>query len=211
MLDEDKSKVLIRIVDDDEGVREAISFMLECKSWRTRTYASARDFLLDDNKLLPGCLVLDIRMPQMSGLELQHELVNRGNSLPILILTGHGNLDIAVSSFKLGAFDFLQKPVENDRFTEAIEKACELSLLRTRGELSGLEAALVLAKMSEREKQIVQLLGLGLENRHIAERLGIAQRTVQGHRNNIYKKLSVHNLAALQACLKRAREAGFSL
>ena len=206
LTEDDKQQVLIRIVDDDAGVREAASFMLECKGWKTKTYALARDFLVDDNKLVPGCIVLDVRMPQMSGLELQRELVARGNTTPILILTGHGNLDTAVSAFRLGAFDFLQKPVDNARLEEAIDRACELSLIKARGELTGGEAAAVLAGMSEREKQIVELLEAGLENRDIAERLGIAQRTVQGHRNNIYKKLRVHNIEALAACLARARD-----
>ena len=207
MQDIDRDKGLVRLVDDDAAVRDAASFMLSCKGWKCVSYDSARAFLVNDRPSVPGCLVLDIRMPGMSGLELQPEMRRRGYSLPIIFLTGHGTVDTAVSTLRKGAFDFLQKPVDNARLLESITRACDLSLVRSRGELDGEAANRVIGEMSARELEILGLIGEGLANRDISERLGIAERTVQGHRNNIYHKLRVHNEQGLLECLQRAREA----
>lgn len=205
MDDKKKSAVLVRIVDDDPDVREAEEFMLSCKGWTTRSYGSARDFLVDDRASVPGCLVLDIRMPEMSGIELQAEMRKRGYQLPIIFLTGHGDVDTAVKTLKRGATDFLQKPVESGRLLAAIERACDLSVTAAKGELTGEKAQAVLDEMSERETEITALIAEGVGNRGISARLGIAERTVQGHRNNIYHKLRVHSEDGLLACLARAR------
>ena len=207
MQDMEKDKVLVRLVDDDPAVRDAAAFMLACKGWKTVAYESAKAFLVNDRPSVPGCLVLDIRMPGMSGLELQTEMKRRGYSLPVIFLTGHGSVDTAVSTLRRGAFDFLQKPVDNARLLESIARACDLSLVRSRGELAGDEADRVIAEMSARELEILGLIREGLANRVISERLGIAERTVQGHRNNIYHKLRVHNEQGLLECLERARAA----
>lgn len=203
---DEKKAVLVRIVDDDAGVREAVSFDLECRGWATQTYESAKKFLASDDKFVPGCLVLDIRMPEMSGLELQKEMLARGHTLPIIILTGHGNIDVSIKAFKLGAFDFMQKPVDVEAFTEAVEKACELSFLHGQGLLSQKDCFLALSGMSARESEIVALLLQGLENRDIAEKLNLSLRTVQGHRNNIYHKLQVHCLDDFIKAVARAEE-----
>ena len=195
----DKQAVLVRIVDDDPAVREAEEFMLQCKGWRVAVYGSAREFLV-----APGCLVLDIRMPEMSGIELQAEMRRRGYALPVIFLTGHGDVDSAVMTLKRGAADFLQKPVENERLLAAIERACERSLSASRGEMGGREAQAVIDEMSAREAEVTGLIAGGLTNRAIAERLGLSERTVQGRRNNIYHKLRVHTEAELLACLERA-------
>lgn len=205
MKEREKSQVIVRIVDDDPDVREAEMFMLSCKGWRVRAYGSAREYLIDDAPGVPGCLVLDIRMPEMSGLELQAEMHARSYALPIIFLTGHGDVDAAVKTLKRGAVDFLQKPVENDRLLAAIESACDRSLTIARGELSGQQAQAVLDEMSARESEITSLIAEGVSNRSIASRLGIVERTVQGHRNNIYHKLRVHSEKELLACLQRAR------
>ncbi|MCG5030787.1 response regulator [Mesosutterella sp. OilRF-GAM-744-9] len=206
MKEEDRKRVLVRIVDDDPDVREAESFMLDCKGWRTRSYDSARAFLVGDAASIPGCLVLDIRMPGMSGIELQAEMRRRGYTLPIIFLTGHADVDSAVKTLRRGAADFLQKPVENARLLESIERCCDLSLAAARGELSGGEASRALSEMSAREKQVTGLIAQGVSNREIASRLGLSERTVQGHRNNIYRKLRVHNEEGFLECLRRAAD-----
>ena len=106
---------LIRIVDDDEDMRESLSFLLESEGWQCAAYASAREFLIEDAGSVPGCLILDIRMPEMTGLELQQEMNRRKIFLPIVFLTGHGSIDMAVSAMKSGAVEFLQKPVDHAR------------------------------------------------------------------------------------------------
>lgn len=198
-----EEQVLIRIVDDDEALREAISFDLGCMGWRTKTYASAREFLIDDDRYEPGCLVLDIRMPEMSGIELQKEMLARGYNLPIVILTGHGNLETSIQVFKFGAFDFLQKPVNIEEFVETITKACELSLLKKQGQLTDQECYSEWCSMSDREKEIIESLKKGRENRDIANALGLSIRTIQGHRSHIYQKLRVHSLEELLRALER--------
>ncbi|MBS5291582.1 MAG: response regulator transcription factor [Sutterella wadsworthensis] len=202
---EEKQQVVIRIVDDDIGVREAISFDLECRGWITRTYESAKQFLASDDKFVPGCLVLDIRMPEMSGLELQREMLHRGHTIPIIILTGHGDLEASIRAFKYGAFDFMQKPVDVELFAETVEKASELSFLQTAGFLTPKESFLALNSMSEREEEVIQCLLQGLENREIAEKLSLSLRTIQGHRNNIYRKLRVHCLEDFIKTVERAQ------
>lgn len=185
---------LIRIVDDDEDIRRALSFMLECKGWEVRAYESARDFLTQDAPSVPGCLLLDIRMPEMSGVELQQHLKARRIDVPVIFITGHADVETAVQTLKSGALDFLQKPVDGKRLAEAIESAVCLSLSRANGQLAPEQVEEVLLSMSPREKEITTLLLLGVTNKEIVERLDLSQRTVHGHRNNIYHKLRVHNL-----------------
>lgn len=206
MTEDEKQKVLIRIVDDDQAVQEGGEFMLSCKGWKVKSYASARDFLVSDTPSVPGCLVLDIRMPGMSGLELQDEMRKRGSTLPIIFLTGHGDIHAAIRTFKRGAADFLLKPVDNAKLLRAIERSAADSLARSDGGLTGTEALDALKEMSDRETEILGLIREGMQNRTIAERLSLSERTVQGHRNNIYHKLRVHTEAELLTCLARAEE-----
>lgn len=193
---------IIRIVDDDEDVRTALSFMLECKNWQVRAYSSAREFLTQDSPSIPGCLLLDIRMPDISGVQLQNLMKEQRLSLPIIFITGHADVETAVATLKAGALDFLQKPVNARELIEAIEPAVRISIARTYGKLSPQEVADVLYNMSPREKEITQLLLLGVSNKEIAERLNLSQRTVHGHRNNVYRKLRVHNLREFTQCLQ---------
>ena len=157
--------VLIRIVDDDAEVRDALSFMLSCRGWQTAAWGSAEEFLKAWRSTPPGCLLLDIRMPGMSGLELQERMKAQNLSLPIIFVTGH-----------------------------AIEAASRVSVEASQGALPKQAVEQILAEMSPREHEITELLKQGLANHDIAERLDLSDRTVQGHRNNIYKKLRVHNL-----------------
>ena len=147
MTEDEKQKVLIRIVDDDQAVRDGSEFMLSCKGWKVKSYASARDFLVSDTPSVPGCLVLDIRMPGMSGFELQDEMRKRGSTLPIIFLTGHGDIHAAIRTFKRGAADFLLKPVDNATLFRAIERSAADSLARSDGGLTGTEALDALKEM----------------------------------------------------------------
>jgi len=190
-----KQKSLIRIVDDDADVREALSFLLECEGWRVAVYDSARQFLVNDRPSVPGCLLLDIRMPELTGIELQQMMAERGIAVPIIFITGHADVDTAVDVLRNGAVDFLQKPVNEDRLRSSILEACSLNVNRDSSLWSRDEVVRVLSEMSPREHQITELLRSGLSNGAIAERLGLSPRSVQGHRNKIYQKLRVHNAA----------------
>ncbi len=204
MTDDIREKVLIRIVDDDPDVRDSTSFMLQCRGWEAAVYDSAEEFLRADVSGRPGCLLLDIRMPGMSGVELQRHMKEHRMRLPIIFMTGHADVDTAVETLKLGALDFLQKPVDADVMEKAVENASGISLAQALGRLLPQEVNRIFEEMSVREKAVTQLLLSGVVNKEIAERFAVSERTVQGHRNNIYHKLRVHNLQELQAQVQGA-------
>lgn len=204
MTDSSLNPPLIRIVDDEAIVREALSFLLACKGWQSISYASAEAFLADARPGVPGCLLLDIRMPGMSGLELQQRMKAASLDIPVIFVTGHADVETAVMTLKAGALDFLLKPVDGEKLDEAIRSAVGLSLERLRGQPAKDALERTLEEMSPREKEVLARLREGLTNRDIAERLGLSERTVQGHRNNLYRKLRVHNLSQLRSRLADA-------
>ena len=195
---------LIRIVDDDEGLRGALAFLLENEGYETACYSDARDFLTGDTPSRAGCLILDVRMPGMTGLQLQRELAQRRFPHPIIFLTAFAEVDMAVESLKKGAFDFLQKPVDEEKLLEAVEGALRRDAALSRGLPTEAEFAARLAALSERQRQIIRLVAAGLPNPQIAQRLGIALRTVKFHRAEAYRRLGIHtqeDLLALSAGL----------
>ena len=194
---------LVRIVDDEAMVRNALAFMLGCRGWKTVCYNSAEAYLGDLRNDTPGCLLLDIRMPSMSGVELQRVMKTQNLTLPIIFITGHADVETAVQTLRAGAFDFLQKPVDGNRLTESLESACAISMEQQKGTPTAAATTAVLSDMSPREKEILKLLAEGLTNQAIAERLALSARTVQGHRNNLYHKLRVHNLTQLNERLSQ--------
>lgn len=196
-------RALIRLVDDDEDFLEGLSFMLEARGWQTAAYASPRAFLTGDSPSVPGCLILDIRMPEMSGIELQREMTSRGIDLPIIILTGHADVESAVKTLKMGAVDFLQKPANSEELFESVEGAVRLSLARRMGGLTPEALTSTLSAFSTREREVTRLLKEGLVNAVIAERLGLTPKTVRNYRNTIYGKLRVHNAGELLEQLSR--------
>lgn len=191
--DDIKAKCLIRTVDDDPAMREALEFMLTAEGWRVKTYENGRAFLTDDAPSTPGCAILDVRMPGMSGLELQQEMNVRGYALPIIFLTGNGDIDMAVSAMRDGAVDFVQKPVRQERLLKAIARAVTRSVSETGAvETEGAIRAKV-QELTNREREIAELIGKKLTNRQISERTGITVRTVEVHRAAIIRKLGVRN------------------
>lgn len=202
LTEEEKARVLIRIVDDDAEVREALTFLLACRGWRTIAYESGEAFLSEYCSTPPGCILLDIRMPGMTGVELQQRLRGMTGTLPIIFVTGHGDVATAVKTVKAGAFDFLEKPVDGEVLEETIERAVRVSLAESEGLLTPDAAKAVYAEMSPREREVLALLTESLSNREMAARLGLSERTVEGHRNNVYRKLRVHNAAQLANVLR---------
>lgn len=188
----DKNDVVIRIVDDEDEVRMALRLMLEIEGWQTAVYDSAQSFLVNDKSSVPGCLLLDVRMPKMSGLELQQVMSERHIELPVIFLTGHADIDVAIASLKKGATDFLLKPVDDQKLIEAIENAVALDRKHRAGLQGQSQAAAGVALLSAREKEVLQLFLLGLNDRAVAERFSLSERTVQGHRARIYEKFRIH-------------------
>ena len=197
MLDTSNSQALIRVVDDDADFLQGLCFLLEAKGWKTASYGSAQAFLTADAPSMPGCLILDIRMPGMSGIELQEEMKRRGIDLPIIILTGHADIDSAVRTLKMGAVDFLQKPVSPEALFESVDEAVKLSVIHRLGGLDQKAVYEALSSFSMREKQVTAFLLQGLVNSSIATRLNLTLKTVQNYRNTIYRKLRVHNAEGL--------------
>ena len=180
---------IVRVVDDDDRVRESEAFVLRLDGWQVEEYESAQDFLERDNPERPGCLVLDIRMPGMSGLELQHELIRRGRTIPILFLTGHGDIDTAVMTLKLGAADFVRKPMEPEALQAAVRRLVEwhtalAGVIGRKAKLRGMFESL-----TAKEKEICRLVAQGALNKQIDFELGISEKTVKTHRGSLTRKL----------------------
>lgn len=197
--------VLIRIVDDEESTRTTLEFMLRAEGWVTVSYASARDFLTADAPSVPGCLILDVRMDEMTGLELQQELNRRGSRLPIIFYSAHGDIEMAVSAVKNGAEDFLPKTVSADKLLAAVAKAAGESLAQTPSEIPPAEYVRRFELLSDREKEVAELIAQGFLNRDIVRKLAIAVRTVYVYRVGIYKKLQVKTSADIAQFMERLR------
>ncbi len=189
--------VLVRIIDDDLDVRRALALLLECAGHCVAVYESADMFLATDDLTRPGCVLCDIRMPGMSGLELQMEMIRRDIRLPLIFITGHGDIEMAVDALQAGAYDFLTKPVKQDRLFATLNRALTVFDLQEAQTYKDR-----LAKLSEREHDVLRLILQGLGTRQIAERLNIGERTVQGHRWRIYQKVGLNSTALLQQHIK---------
>jgi FixJ family two-component response regulator len=184
----------IHIVDDDLVTRELLTEMLRITGYGVQTYASAEAFLLAQTEDRPGCLVLDIQLPGMNGDELQDEMARRGMSLPIVFLTGHGDIPTSVRAMRGGAVDFLVKPVTRDTLLKAIKEALVIDARerQLRGERDSCLARL--QHLTERERQILDMAISGLQNKEIARDLGLSHRTVEAHRARIFLKLGVNSI-----------------
>ncbi|MDL2059802.1 response regulator [Mesosutterella sp. AGMB02718] len=197
----DHSLAVIRVVDDETAVRHSWQFIIESAGWSVRPYASAEAFLHFDDERVPGCVILDIQMPGMSGIELQKELAARSSRIPIIFATAHGDIDTAVQALKDGAADFLPKPVKAERLLAAIDKAVEEDL-RRRESQSKLESALALWEaLTPREKEVARGIARGELNKQVADRMGITEKTVQAHRSSLLRKLRIRGAAELASFL----------
>jgi len=185
------------IVDDDEDLRDALSMLMRAAGLDTETFATAGEFLQHFVPRDSCCLVLDIRMPGMTGLELQAELHRRRIQLPIIFLTGHGDVPLAVKAMKAGAADFMQKPLDEHRLVVAVTSALRPAVGRNEEAISTVAQAGKLASLSRRERDVLEQLVKGKQNREIAEALFITVKTVEFHRANIREKLGVSSLPDL--------------
>ena len=179
------------LVDDDESLRDALMFLLESVDLHVEGFASAADFLACFDPQRPGCLVLDIRMPGMSGLTLQKQLVESAIHLPVLIITGHGDVPMCIQAFQNGAFAFLEKPVNHQEFLDEIYRAIEHDAQRRRQKESGVLG--LIESLSPREKEVMDLIVAGKPMKLIATQLGISIQTCSKHRARVLDKLRVSN------------------
>ena len=185
------------IVDDDEDLREALSLLMRSAGIQSKTFASAKEFLHQIDPHDSGCLVLDIRMPGMTGMELQAELHKRRIRIPVIFLTGHGDVPLAVTAMKEGAFDFIQKPLDAHRLVISVMNALKVDTGTSNLAEIAAGNAQKLADLSERQMDVLRLLIDGKQNSEIADALCISIKTVEFHRASIRKKLGVTNLSEL--------------
>ena len=191
----------VYVVDDDDAVRDSLTMLFRNAGLAVRGFASARAFLAEPAPAAPSCLVLDIRMPGMSGTALQDELLARAPRLPIIFITGHGNIPTAVEAVKKGAYDFIEKPFDDYQLLSQVMSALERSASRAAPAAPGREH---LALLSEREQEVLELVLAGKPSRQVAEELYISARTVEFHRARIMQKLGVRTAAELfRVCLAR--------
>lgn len=190
-----QSEAIVYIVDDDKAIRESLQLLLKSVGFESRAYDSAEMFLNEADLYSPGCLIVDIRMKGMSGLELQQLLNNKGSKLPVIIITGHGDVPIAVQAMKAGAIDFLEKPYDNDVLVSRIKQCLsEVSKSQDKSRLIA-EAKTRLSRLTPRERQVMNLLVAGKHNKVIAKELSISVRTAEAHRAKVMKKLHAESLS----------------
>ena len=199
---------LIHVVDDDDSLRSALQRLLAAAGYRVKAYASAGEFLLDPPGDAPGCLLLDLRMPGPSGLDLQDALARHGIRLPVIFLTGHGDLATGVRAMKAGAVDFLVKPVEREPLLAAVARALELDAGKRAARGADAELQARFAQLTAREREVFELVVAGRLNKQIADALGIAERTVKAQRAQVMAKLGAANAAELGRIAAQLRGRG---
>lgn len=210
MMSADPRQPVVHVVDDEAPLRRSLLFLLESAGWLAVGHDSAEAFLAAAPPFpeAGGCLVLDIRMPRVSGLELQRRLNAAASPFPVVFMTSHGDVDLAVQAMKAGAVDFLQKPFKDQLFLDTVERAVALSRARHETELRRAQARELLERLSAREAEVARRLALGLSNKEIARDLGISDNTVHIHRQHVMEKTATGSAAELARLILRADPAG---
>lgn len=185
------------IIDDDPAVRDSIRALLALSGIHAKEYESAKRFLMDCTTLAADCLIVDVRMPEMDGLALQQELIRRNIDLPVIVMTGHGDVELAVRAMKAGAIDFIEKPFDGDVLVDCVHQA-----FARKRQSSDHASALAMIKermstLTVREREVLEKLAAGRSNKIIAYELGISSRTVEIHRAHVMKKMHAQNLSEL--------------
>jgi two-component system response regulator FixJ len=187
----------VYVVDDDDAVRDSLSVLLESKGYAVRSFGSAPEFLAVAPSLPVGCLIVDIRMPEMDGLELQQRLIEQNLGFPLIVITGHGDVPLAVQAMKAGAIDFIEKPFASETILHSLAAAFARLATRTGQDLAAGAVASKLNLLSPREREVLEGLLAGLPNKSIAHDLGISPRTVEIHRARVMDKMGARSLSEL--------------
>jgi FixJ family two-component response regulator len=193
---------IVFVVDDDVSVRESLELLIKTAGWRPETFASAQDFLSVPPPTVPCCLVLDVTLPGLSGLELQRQLVDRAD-MPIIFITGHGDVPMSVQAMKAGAVEFLTKPFKDDVLLAAIRGAIERSGVALRHDSEMRELRAVYASLTPREREVMALVVYGLLNKQVGGELGISEITVKAHRGQVMRKMKADSLPDLVSMAAR--------
>jgi len=200
-----EQKPLIYVVDDDDAVRGALDFLMRSRGYKVVSFSSGQKFLDGRDKTKSAVAIFDIRMPGMSGTELFDKLLAEGDLLPVIFITGHGDVPMAVQAIKKGAVDFIQKPFDNNELLELVDQASvNLQLNREKDQLRG-DAIERMESLTERERQVMELVVEGNANKVIAFDLDVSQRTIEIHRSNVMQKMGCRSLAQLVKMVLLAR------
>ena len=190
-----KSKAIVHIVDDDKAIRDSLEMLMKSVGFEAKSYDSAEMFLDEADLYAPGCLVVDIRMQGMSGLELQQVLKDKDSKLPVIIVTGHGDVPMAVQAMQAGAIDFLEKPYDNNLLLSRIKQSLAV-VTESQDKLRfSADAKARLSRLTPREREVMNLLVAGKHNKVIAKELAISVRTAEAHRAKVMKKLRAESLS----------------
>ena len=196
-MNSDKSEALVYLVDDEFSVRDSLALMIESTGHTVKSFASAEDFLECYDPTQPGCLLLDVRMPAMSGLELQEELLTRAISIPIIFISGHARIPDSAKAFRAGAVDFLEKPFDNEVLLERISEAIKKDIADREQITAQLKVQNRLDYLTVREQEVLSLILKGHANKDMARMLDISNRTIEAHRARIMEKMQAESLADL--------------
>jgi two-component system response regulator FixJ len=186
---------LVHVVDDEEAMRRSTSYTLKTSGYAVETWDSGAAFLKEVRHVEQGCILLDVRMPELDGIEVQRELAGRGVTMPVVIMTGHGDISTAVQAMKAGAVDFIEKPFDKGSLLKAIAMAFERLASAAAAAARAADAAVIVAALTPRERDVLTRLAQGLPNKTIAYDLGLSPRTVELHRANLMTKLGVRSLS----------------
>ena len=200
------SQAFAHIVDDDEAIRDALTWLFRTRQVASQPWESAEAFLAAWQPDWRGCIVLDIRMREMSGLECFDALRERGNTLPVIFLTGHGDVPMAVGALKKGAFDFLEKPVDDNALVDVVIRALASNARHQLNQETQASVATRLAQLTPREQEVMQLVLAGKFNKVIADELNISMRTVEVHRSRVFEKMGVRSAVELAQLLAQPRD-----
>jgi two-component system response regulator FixJ len=187
----------VALIDDDEAVLDSLQMALESRNIHVRCFTSAEAFITSLDEKRPRCVVSDVRMPGWSGIDLQYALKTRDAALPLILITGHGDIPMAVNAIKEGAFDFIEKPFDYERLVESILKAIEYGDRAQTAQAQIVDLAQRVAELSERQREVMDRVVQGLSNKEIAHALGISPRTVENYRAWVMEKMGATNLADL--------------
>ena len=198
---------VVHIVEDDAAMRDALAQLMTREGMAVRPFATAEEFLAGFDKVMGGCLVADVRLAGKSGIDLMTEVIRSGTRMPVVLITGHGDIAMAVAAVKAGAFDFIEKPFDPEILLATVKKALDHAVRREDDRVAGAELAARAATLSPREREVMEMVVSGHSNKAIAIALGISPRTIEIYRANVMTKMDARNLAELIAIGLKLREA----